>query len=534
MTHPIPCSYLVLSNKLTCRYIENTIPPVKISEVFMNKKLVVVAVSGLAIIISGCGGSSTSTNTLDSDLGAIITAQGLTGDPTTGRNLPSINDPLPQLGMKLFFTKGLGADQDSACVSCHHPTLGGGDDLSLSIGVDAETADLLGPGRRHELGSPGYDGGPTVPRNAPTTYNIGMWDEVMFHDGRVESLDKTAGANGAGPSGIRTPDSAFGVADPNAGANLTEAQCRFPVTSPEEMRGFDFPSINSNDLIRTDLENRLKGVASTITPLATNDWLAEFRTGFTDPAGTANTLITYGNIARAIGEYERSQIFINNPWKAYVDGDKTAISDDAKKGAILFFSSIAEGGANCAACHRGDFFTDEQFHVVATPQVGRGKGDGVNGNDDFGRFRETAVAADKYAFRTPSLLNVEMTGPWNHVGSYTSLEAVVRHMLNPQSAIDNYDYTQIDAAIDASDMAANTQLAMDTLTANRTAGVISPILEDVTLTDTQVNQLVEFLKALTDPCLKDRTCIGQWVPTSQDSNPDALRINAFDQNGDAL
>ena len=127
-----------------------------------------------------------------------------------------------------------------------------------------------------------------------------------------------------------------------------------------------------------------------------------------------------------------------------------------------------------------------------------------------------------------------MTGPWNHVGSYTSLEAVVRHMLNPQSAIDNYDYTQIDAAIDASDMAANTQLAMDTLTANRTAGVISPIHEDVILADAQVNQLVAFLKALTDPCLKDRTCIGQWVPTSQDSNPDALRINAFDQNGDAL
>jgi len=501
----------------------------------MNKQSTLLVSSCLTVILSACGGGGgTGANTLDSDLSTIITAKGLTADPTTGRTLPSINDPLVQLGMKLFFTKGLGADQDSACVTCHHPVLGGGDNLSLPVGVDAETPDMLGPGRRHEFGSPGFDGGPTVPRNAPTTYNLGLWDEVLFHDGRVESLDKIAGANGAGATGIRTPDSAFGTADANAGANMAEAQARFPVTSPEEMRGFDFPAINSNALIRTDLENRLQAAASTISPLAVNDWLAEFRTGFADPAGTAAALITYGNIARAMAEYERSQVFINTPWKAYVDGDASAISDDAKRGAILFFNSTADGGANCAACHSGDFFTDEKFHVVAMPQVGRGKGNGAGGNDDFGRFRETGVAADMYAFRTPALLNVEMTGPWNHVGSYTSLEAVVRHHLNPQNAIDNYDYTQIDAAIDASDMATNTQLAMDTLTANRTAGVITPILEDVTLSNDQVNQLVAFLKALTDPCLKDRTCIGQWVPTAQDSNPDALRINAFDQNGDAL
>jgi len=502
----------------------------------MKSKIITAAIGCLAFTLSGCGGgdSNTTANTLDSDLDTIITARGLTGDPSTGRNLPDINDPLPQLGMKLFFTKALGADKDSACVSCHHPALGGGDDLSLSIGVDAETADLLGPGRRHEFGSPGFDGGPTVPRNAPTTFNLGLWDSVLFHDGRVESLDKIDGVNGAGAGGIRTPDSMFDTADPDAGDNLAQAQSRFPVTSPEEMRGFDFAAINTNALIRTDLENRLQGAASTIDALVTNDWLAEFRTGFAVSAGTADALITYGNIAKAIGEYERSQVFVDTPWKAYVEGNVSAISDVAKKGAVLFFNTVADGGANCAACHSGDFFTDEQFHVVAMPQVGRGKGDGANNNDDFGRFRETAVADDLYAFRTPALINVEVTGPWNHVGSYDSLEAVVRHHLNPQNAIDNYDYAQIDPAIDASEMAANTQLAMNKLVANRAAGVISPILEDVSMTDEQVNQIVEFLKALTDPCLKDRACLAQWIPTAQDSNPDALRVNAIDFNGENL
>jgi cytochrome c peroxidase len=431
--------------------------------------------------------------------------------------------------MKLFFTKGLGGDKDSACVSCHHPALGGGDNLSLPIGVAAEVHDLLGPGRRHSTSGTNFDGGPTVPRNAPTTFNIALWDKVLFHDGRVECLS-TSTQNCVGGN-IRTPDSAFGATDTNAGANLAVAQARFPVTSAEEMRGFVFESGNTNAAVRTHLQNRFNG---TLAELSTNNWLTEFRTGFNNPTGTAATLITFANIVDAIGEYERSQIFVDNPWKDYVAGNKSAISEDAKKGALLFFRTSAQGGANCAACHSGDFFTDEKFHVIAMPQIGRGKGNGTTGDDDFGRFRETGVAADKYAFRTPTLLNVEVTGPYGHAGGYTTLTDVVKHHLNPQNSITNYDFTKIDSSIQAANMKTNTQLAMDTLTANRTAGTISPILEDITLTDTQVSQLVAFLKTLTDPCLKMRSCIAKWIPDASDTNPDALRVHAIDKNGNSL
>jgi hypothetical protein len=58
--------------------------------------------------------------TADTQLRPLITTLGLTGDPSTGRNLPSISDPLPQLGMKLFFSKSLSGDFDTACASCHH------------------------------------------------------------------------------------------------------------------------------------------------------------------------------------------------------------------------------------------------------------------------------------------------------------------------------------------------------------------------------------------------------------------------------
>ena len=142
---------------------------------------------------------------LDTELRQMVSDLGLTGDAAAGRALPSVSDPLAQLGMQLFFSKGLSGDLDAACVSCHHPQLGGGDALTLPIGVAAEVHDLLGPGRRHLAGSEGFDGGPTVPRNSPTTFNLALWDKTLFWDGRIESLTGTAGTNGSdGP--IRTPD----------------------------------------------------------------------------------------------------------------------------------------------------------------------------------------------------------------------------------------------------------------------------------------------------------------------------------------
>ena len=462
-----------------------------------------------------------------------IAGLGLAGDPSIGRDLPSIEDPKAQLGMKLFFTKALGGDMNSACVTCHHPSLGGGDDLSLSIGVDGVFDDLLGPGRLHSPSGEHFDGGPTVPRNAPTTFNLAMYDRSIFHDGRVESIGGTAGASGSDGQGIRTPESALGVADPNAGFDLAAAQARFPVTSPEEMRDFDNFDGLTNAEIRENLAQRIGGYGSPLGgALAVNEWLDEFREGFEDLDGEAEELITYDNIAEALAEYERSQVLVNTPWKAFVEGDDDAINKAAQIGAQLFFNSVEDGGANCASCHSGDFFTDENFHVIGMAQIGRGKGDGPNGNDDFGRFRETGEDVDMYAFRTPALLNTTATGPWGHTGSYTTLEAAVRQHLNPQDALDNYDFGQIAPNIQAVDMVENTQKSIDVLETNRFAGI--PSIENITLSDTQVAQLLEFLHTLTDPCVEDRACMAKWIPDASDTNPDTMRLNAVDDNGNYL
>ncbi len=487
----------------------------------------------LSLFLYGCGNSNSSE--VDRSLRTLINDHNLTGDPSTGRVIPSVDDPKVELGKKLFFTKSLGGNLDAACVTCHHPNLGGGDNLVLPIGTEAVEPDLLGPGRQHKPSGTDYDAGPTVPRNAPSTYNVVLFDAVMFWDGRVESVTHEAGKNGSG-GGIMTPDSNR-TADPKAGANLPVAQARFPETSPQEMRGFTFEAGNSNEAVRQHLAARMAGTVD-VGSLPKYEWLPEFQKGYQTTETNVSKLITPENIVDAIGEYERSQLFINNPWKAYVEGDTNAISEEAKKGAKLFFTSYENGGANCVLCHSGDVFTDEGFHVLGVPQIGRGKGDGPNGDDDFGRYRVTHDPEDMYRFRTPTLLNVEVTGPWGHSGAYTTLEGMVRHMSDPLNEAIGYDESQLKGELPSTQLIhrdENTYNALLQLAKNRQNGLSEH--QDTHLTDEEVDQIVAFLKTLTDPCIKDESCIGQWNiegNVSDSEDPDGLLLRAVDQTGSYL
>ncbi|MEB4589794.1 cytochrome c peroxidase [Candidatus Thiothrix sp. Deng01] len=445
---------------------------------------------------------------LDSSLRELIQQYGLKGDPAQQLALPSIETPLAQLGMKLFFSKTLSGNLDVACATCHHPLLGGGDNLSLSIGVDAIDTDILGNKRMLQGNLT-----PGVPRNAPTTFNIGLWKQFMFHDGRVESTG----------SGITTPDVAYPLPDPLAGANLAHAQARFPVTSNHEMRGKTFDAGGTTQSCRERLAERLGGYgvgAGLLQPEETQYWLEQFRLAYQQPDAAAKQLITEQNIAAALSEYERSQIFTNNPWKQYVQGDLSAISESAKQGALLFFRKRGESGYDCASCHRGDFFTDEQFRNVLTPPIGPGKGNTDPAiQQDYGRWLVTHNPDDKFRFRTPSLLNVAVTGPWGHNGAFTALDGMVEHMLNPfQSAI-HYNPAQLQQAnVPSSHLQQNLRemLSCDTDIAGQEYRQ-----EDVQL-------LLAFLNTLTDPCVTNPACMGKWTPSTDatQQDPQKLQLNA--------
>jgi cytochrome c peroxidase len=482
----------------------------------------------LMLLLGGCGGNGEGGGQADNQdddtpLRALLVEQGLTGDPTVGRTITDINDPEAQLGMKLFYSKALGGSKDTACVSCHHPMLGGGDGLSLSIGANALEPDLLGPGRTHRPDAPDYWlGSPTVPRNAPTTFNVALYTGGMFWDSRVEAAE----------GGVITPDSRYsgGFSSQLDGkaVDIVSAQARFPVTSRVEMKGHAFEALSDREAVREHLAARIGDYGIGRGELVDNRWRAEFERVY--GAGMpVEQLITFERIVQAIGSYERSQVFVDTPWKAYVQGDALAISSAAKRGALLFLRTREQGGANCIACHTGDFFTDEQFHVVAMPQVGRGRGDGPRLNDDYGRYKVTGREEDRYAFRTPTLLNVAVTGPWGHAGSYTSLEEVVRHYIDPELALQEYDYGQLDPLIPVADTQANTLEALEVLKRNREAGILT--VENVALSDRDVRDIVAFLHTLTDPCVTQRACLAPWIPDTASAGPDGLQLNAYDAGG---
>ncbi len=460
---------------------------------------------------------------LDLQLRTLIEQNNLQGDASRGRALPTIDDPLAQLGMQLFFSKSLGGNLDSACVSCHHPALGGGDRLALSIGVDAVDPDLLGPGRQLR------EGAPTVPRNAPTTFNAGLWDLGMFLDSRVESLAPQPRSNGSAGA-IRTPDSALGIADSDAGPNLPAAQSRFPVVAEVEMRGSTFEAGASDDAVRAHLAARLGDYGVGAGELPENTWLEAFQTAFAS-ALPAEQLITFDNIAIAIAEYERSQVFVDTDWKAYVEGNLAAIGDAAKRGAVLFYTPANQGGGNCSVCHGGDFFTDQQHHVIAMPQIGPGKGDGTD--DDFGRERETGNPNDRYRFRTPSLLNVALTAPYGHAGAYATLDEVLRHYNNPAGTVDAFfdragwcdvpPFTALDNCASLyPNSRSNTELALQELAQARNAR--QSAFPNLNLNAQQRSDLVAFLQTLTDACAANPECINQWVPAAN-GGPDGQQLN---------
>ncbi|MEA3419491.1 MAG: cytochrome c peroxidase, partial [Campylobacterota bacterium] len=319
------------------------------------------------LLLGGCGssnqsghiGGSTQASALDKNLSPLISH--LTGDPSTGHDIPSIDDPKAQLGMKLNYTKTMSLPGDTACVSCHHPLLGGGDGVQIAIGTGAVDTDIYGydrvldPGKYapyHEI-----EGGPSQAVNSPTHYNSALQDRFMAWHGIIEAADPIPGKNGS-VGGLYDPDSEPGyprIKDPSAGADVPATQARFPVQNPVEMANFDD---RWNDLdsfgIRQLLLERFTGDGNSgkigsdyLTPEQRAAWQKEFK--------DAGVELNDANIYNMISYFEQTILLIENPWKKYVEGDLTAISEDAKKGAILFFSSYEQGGANCTHCHNGDF-----------------------------------------------------------------------------------------------------------------------------------------------------------------------------------
>ncbi len=397
-------------------------------------------------------------------------------------NNGNYDDDLVDLGRLLFFDEVLSGNRNISCATCHHPDNATGDALSLPLGEGG-----VGLGVARTTGTGATRVRQRVPRNSPALFNLGARQfRSLFHDGRVAIDAGTA-------SGFATP---AGAALPTGLGSVLAAQALFPVTSEIEMAG----RRGTNEIGRAAARGRLAGDRGVWNLLAQRlrdipEYVRLFRNAFDDVDDASDLTMTH--VANAIAEFEMDAFRSDNsPFDRVLRGDPNAISQQQRRGMNLFY-----GRAGCARCHAGALQTDRRFHSIAMPQVGPGTGDGVDGREDFGRERVTGNRADRYEFRTPSLRNVELTSPYGHSGAYSSLEAMVEHYRDPQREIRDYDPSQLILPsrrnLDRFDL-----LVMQD--PRRVAAIAaSNEARRGRLNNRDIDELIAFLRSLTDPSARD-------------------------------
>lgn len=416
-------------------------------------------------------------------------AQAANHTALTDMDFYTANPDKVNLGKFLFYDKILSGNLNTSCATCHHPLAGTGDGLALPIGEGGK-----GLGVMRDTGSGIDEIHERVPRNAPHLFNLGAKQFVtMFHDGRISvNLDHPSGFNSpAGDNLLHGLDHSLAV------------QAMFPPTSGTEMAG----QRGENLVADAAADGNVVEVWRLLTErvMDNDEYKQLIHQAY---PGVQDQNITFAHIANAIGAFEATAFRADNsPFDRYLRREKRSLSRSEKKGYRIFRKK-----GKCISCHSGPLQTDHQFHALGIPQIGPGKGDGPSGHDDYGREQVTGDSNDRYRFRTPTLRNVAVTGPWGHDGAYDTLEAVVQHHLYPQQSLDNYNITQarMPSRTDLDDI--DTIMLNDD--ASRAALSAAIEIQPVNLTNKQTKYLIDFLHALTDPQSLDmRSTVPRRVPS---------------------
>jgi len=281
---------------------------------------------------------------------------------------PADNPTTPDkvaLGQKLFFDGRLSADGTVACATCHDPAKGFTDGKPTAVGIGKQVGH----------------------RNAPTILDA-LYNDTQFWDGRARTL---------------------------------EDQAKLPITNKIEM---GMPNLDA-------------AVASVAK-------VPEYQTAFQRIFGRP---INGDDLARALAAYERTQVAFDSPFDRFLGGDENAMDAAARRGWATF-----NGRGRCMSCHgingTRPTFSDDKFHNIGVSAhkqnfvelarkglqlIDSGNARAVDDAalqtdmSELGRFLVTKQAHDVGAFKTSTLRNVLVTGPYFHDGSQETLWDVLDH-----------------------------------------------------------------------------------------------------------
>jgi cytochrome c peroxidase len=137
--------------------------------------------------------------------------------------------------------------------------------------------------------------------------------------------------------------------------------------------------------------------------------IAEYKPLFT--TAFPGTGLSPKTLAAAIATYERTVVSEQAPFDVWIEGNEQAISEEAKRGFVIFNTK-----AQCSTCHEGWNFTNDGFQDIGLASADVGRGQFLPG-----------VIKMKHAFKTPGLREIARRSPFMHDGSMATLEQVVEH-----------------------------------------------------------------------------------------------------------
>ncbi len=129
-------------------------------------------------------------------------------------------------------------------------------------------------------------------------------------------------------------------------------------------------------------------------------------------------------VANALASYIRSLIKLNSRFDEYMRGNEQALSKQELNGFNLF-----TGKAKCATCHFIPLFngiTPPKYVISETEVLGVPVSVKDSTLDpDRGYYDVIGVDSYKYAFKVPSVRNINKTAPYMHNGVYQTLDQVM-------------------------------------------------------------------------------------------------------------
>lgn len=322
----------------------------------------------------------------------------------TGEN--PITAAKASLGKALFWDEQLSSTRTMACGTCHRAASGGSDPRTIFGQARSQNPGFDGIFNTADdpFGSPGVvqnnaDGTyvfnnffgfneQVTGRKAPSYLNAAYSTFGIFWDGRAEEVFKDPLTNAVVIPG---------------GAAL-ESQVLGPPLSSAEMAhgGRNWTQVAERMSVARPL------ALATNVPPALAAWIngRTYPQLFEEVFGTPE--VTPVRIAMAIATHERTLFSDRTPLDRYSANLET-LTPQEELGESVFVN------VQCVNCHAGSLLSDQQFHNIGVRPVA----------EDLGRGAVTGNAEDMGSFRTPTLRNIELKGPYMHNGRFATLEEVV-------------------------------------------------------------------------------------------------------------